>query len=274
MAEPTTEAPSVETIRKAECSVCGGMRNCHVRGKHSAAGGDENISWNTDWYILECAGCEHIFAQTVATNSEDYEDFYHSDGSSGAEYNETIRYWPALSKRKRPEWMGPSGIDAAEAALDEALLELYCALDNDLHILAAIGIRTAYDIASEKLGIDSNLTFKQKLLALIEQGNIGLLAKDRIETMAEAGSASAHRGWRPTPANLDTMMDILEHFIHEAFVEPARKAKLNAEAAKVAETVPPRPSRRKAKPANLENAGPDVVYLTHGNVPIPPKPTP
>jgi hypothetical protein len=204
--------------------------------------------WNTNWFILECAGCEQVFVQTVATNSEDYDNFHEEDGSFGVVNRETLKYWPALSKRKKPEWMSDYGIDAENVdALDAALVELYGALDNDLHMLAAIGIRTAYDIASELLGIDPNLRFEEKLQALIDTGRIGSVDKERISTMADAGSASAHRGWRPTPSDLETMMEILEHFIHESFVAPARKAKLDAKAARVKKTVPPRLPRVKRK---------------------------
>lgn len=179
--------------------------------------------------------------QTVATNSEDYDNFYEEDGSTGTTYNETLKYWPALSKRPKPEWMSEYGVDAGNVeALDAAMTELYGALDNDLRMLSAIGIRTTYDIASELLGVDSRLRFNQKLDALVTSGRISVVDKDRLEMVVDAGSASAHRGWRPTPKDLGTMMDVLEHFVHQSFVAPARKAKLDEEAARVKIAVPRR----------------------------------
>jgi hypothetical protein len=115
--------------------------------------------------------------------------------------------------------MSDYGIDAENVdALDAAMLELYGAMDNDLRMLAAIGIRTTYDIASELLGIDPTLTFEKKLDALVCSGRISIVDKDRLEMMVDAGSASAHRGWRANPS---TMMDVLEHFVHDSFVAPA-----------------------------------------------------
>jgi hypothetical protein len=72
--------------------------------------------------------------------------------------------------------------------------------------------------------------------------------KERLEILVDAGGASAHRGWYPTAENLGSMMDILEHFVEVAFVEPRRKTMLNAKAAKVKTDVPPR-SRRSRKTA-------------------------
>jgi hypothetical protein len=200
--------------------------------------------------MLKCRGCEYVFVQTVSTNSAEYYNSYAEDGSTETTHIESFKYWPALSKRKKPVWMSDSGIDAEDVgALSVAMLELYGALENDLRMLAAIGIRTAYDIASALLGIDPNLTFEEKLDAVVSLGRIGILDKDRLETMVDAGSASVHRGWRPSPSDLNTMMDVLEHFIQESFVAPARKKQLDAEAAKVKKTVPPKPPRTKKKAA-------------------------
>lgn len=63
-------------MRKAECASCGGVRNCYIRGEHATSGDDEHMWWRTDWYILECAGCGSVFAQSVATDSESYDNFY------------------------------------------------------------------------------------------------------------------------------------------------------------------------------------------------------
>ena len=65
-------ASSAAKARKAECSKCGGMRNCEVRGHYDERYSDEQFQSSTECFILECRGCEYVFVQTVATNSEDY----------------------------------------------------------------------------------------------------------------------------------------------------------------------------------------------------------
>jgi hypothetical protein len=232
-------------VRKAECSLCKGPRNCEVKGEFTQTGDEEAYQWRTTWYVLQCRGCEHVFVQTVSTNSEDVDQSYDEKGDTVTEYNETIRYWPALSKRPLPEWMSEFGIDAEEVErLDEALIELYGALNNDLNILAAIGVRTCFDIASELLGIDPQQSFKYKLEELVKSGHIGVLDKSRLETLVDAGSASVHRGWRPKAEDLATMMDALEHFIHDAFVAPCRKKRLDAKIVRMKDAVPARKVNR------------------------------
>jgi hypothetical protein len=133
-----------------------------------------------------------------------------------------------------------SGPDVRD--LNASLKELYGSLDNSLNMLAAIGIRTAFDIATELLKIDQEQTFARKLDDLVINGHIGAVDRSRLETLIDAGSASAHRGWRPNFGDLDTMMDVLEHFIEHAFVTPERKKELDAKVTEMKGQVPPRGS--------------------------------
>jgi Domain of unknown function (DUF4145) len=95
-------------------------------------------------------------------------------------------------------------------------------------------------MAAELLGVQESLTFKQKLEALVASNHIGALDLERLETLIEAGNASAHRGWRPKAEDLEIMMEVLEHFIHDAFVAPEKMKRLDAKVATVKGKVPVR----------------------------------
>lgn len=237
--------PARPTIRDAECARCGGIRRCDIHGEHTEEyDADQFQAWTT-WRILECRGCGYVFLQTSATNTEDYDQDYDVDGSTITTLNATLEYWPALSKREMPDWM-ENGIEAESGGrLNHSMRELYGALDNDLNRLAAVGMRMSFDIATELLGIDAELTFKEKLNELVSKGLIGIVDKDRLKILVEAGSASVHRGWYPKAEDLRSMMDILEHFVEAAFVEPFRKKALDAKAAKVKTGVPQRRAKTK-----------------------------
>jgi hypothetical protein len=112
-------------------------------------------------------------------------------------------------------------------------------------MLAAAGVRTAFDLASELLEVDAALTFKEKLDALVKSNRITSSDRVRLETLTEAGSASMHRGWIPEKSDLLTMVEILEHFIDQAFVTPALQKKLDDRSAKLKEIVPRRKQRQK-----------------------------
>lgn len=151
-----------------------------------------------------------------------------------------ITHWPTPTRRARPDWMldNFAGISAiSDPDLRRLLDEVYAALDTDLRVLAAIGIRTSFDRASELLGIEPDLSFQAKLRALEGSGHIGANEKEILDALTDAGSAAAHRGWRPSTEELNTMMEIIESFLHRSFV-------LGHEARKLKRTVP----RRLPKP--------------------------
>jgi hypothetical protein len=143
-------------------------------------------------------------------------------------------------RRERPKWF-EFGIEAENVdSLSEVMTELYVALENDLAILSGIGIRTSFDVASGLLNVDESLSFDKKLKQLVSLGKIGASDSERLAALIDAGSASAHRGWSAKSEDLGTMVDVLEHFVFDAFVHPYRAKKLDEQASKLKARVPPR----------------------------------
>ncbi len=146
-----------------------------------------------------------------------------------------VEYWPAPSKRKQPTWSFE--LKGVDRDLNSLFDDIYVALNNDLRVLSAIGIRTVFDRASELLGVDPTLTFPKKLAELVKLGKIGESERNTLDILTDAGSAAAHRGWKPKPKELDTMMSIIEAFLYRAFV-------LDEEAKILKKTVPEKPKRK------------------------------
>lgn len=238
---------SNETVR-ADCARCNDERNCEILTKVEERGGDDDFQWHTDWFVLKCKGCDYVFVKTVMSNSEDYDNFYNDDGSTGTEYTEVVSYFPPLSKRQHPKWllqytmMGqPKGL-----GIGSVLEQVYGALNNDLQVLAAIGIRTSFDIAADELGVDPSKSFAKKIDELIATGKVKALDKPMISLLVDAGSASAHRGWTPTEKQLELMIELLESFIEENFIVPERRRLLDIKSRKLLDGIPP---RQKPKPS-------------------------
>jgi Domain of unknown function (DUF4145) len=230
-----------ETMR-AHCSNCKDERNCETVTKVEERGGDEDFQWHTDWFILKCKGCDYVFVKKVMSNSEDYDNFYKDDGSTGTEYNEVVSYFPPLSKRPHPEWLfqynrmqNPKGL-----GIGSVFEQVYGALNNDLPVLAAIGIRTSFDLAAVQLNVDPSKSFEKKIEELIRTGKIKDLDKTMISQLVDAGSASAHRGWVPSEKQLELMIELLESFIEENFIVPERRRLLDIKSKKLLDGIPPR----------------------------------
>jgi hypothetical protein len=172
------------------------LRNCDVKGTARDHWSDVHVWGNTDWFLLQCRGCDNIFCHTVKTFSENYS--YEWDEQAQEDtivMDEDHAYWPAVSARKPPDWFASMTLGFANSdVLYEAMSEMYVALDNDLKRLSAAAIRTAFDISSEILGIDPNLTFAKKLNELVSTSRMNGVDRERLETLTEAGHVSIHRG--------------------------------------------------------------------------------
>ena len=155
-------------------------------------------------------------------------------GSPTLEAGVETSYWPAPFARQRPNWL--QKMEEADRNLGNLLGEMYAALDNGLSVVSAIAVRTVFDRASELLGINPAISFQEKLNDLGSRGKISIDEEGILAVLVDAGSAAAHRGWRPEPEALNTMIDVLESFLHRSFVIGDRIAKLKA-------AVPAKPKR-------------------------------
>jgi hypothetical protein len=149
----TASAPPAPV--KGHCPDCGPDRLADVVAHHqSRMADDEAEVWGRiEYRILRCRGCETVYFQRDEIFSEDVD--YKVDPHTGEQEGylpHKITYWPAPSKRKQPDWS--SELFAVDSDLDSLFDDIYVALNNDLRVLSAIGIRTAFDRASELLRVD------------------------------------------------------------------------------------------------------------------------
>ncbi|GGC04198.1 hypothetical protein GCM10011363_21110 [Marivita lacus] len=206
--------PSSEDIISAYCPKCGDMRRAFVHGKREIEWHDDHlpIHGSETGYLLECCGCQELYFRKDSFFSEaghfSYNPITHQE-----EYDPAIEvtYFPSIKKRPKPAAL--SKMQIQDRILDSILDELYVSLDNNLNLLAAIGIRTAFDRATELMGIDPNLRFNEKLSKLQDEGFIGETEKDILSSLIDAGNAAAHRGWKPSNDDLHLMLDIFEPFL-------------------------------------------------------------
>ena len=198
-----------KNIIKGHCPKCGSAKNADILAKHMEEWQDEEepIWGQVDYRILQCRGCDEIYFQRAEACSE------HVDHTG--EYQIKATYWPSPLKRPRPFWY--NDLMLVDANLHRILKEVYLGLDNGLSVLSATGMRTAFDRATEILGVDPAMTFQEKLEALRDAGKVGATEMEALKVLSDAGSAAAHRGWKPRSGQLSTMMDIVEAFCYRNF---------------------------------------------------------
>jgi len=217
MDESTTEQDRV----RADCPECGKNKWADVVGHFTRRQDDEDSgTWlRTDYRLLQCPACESVYFQRDSVFSEDYVRTRNPiTGEEEYDMDHRIEHWPSVSvsRREKPAWA--ERLTFVDTDLSALMDSVYKALENELDVLAAIAIRTVFDRASELLGIDPGRSFGEKLDDLLALGKIGAEEREILDTLTDAGSAAAHRGWKPTQEELDTMLSSIEGFIHRSFV--------------------------------------------------------
>lgn len=105
-----------------------------------------SVSGRSEWRILECAGCGKVYFQERGRFSEDI--YYEDDGFGGHDAFEPWRYEhhpaPELGSAV-PETI--ARVAKVDGDLAVILEETYDAARRGSHVLAAIGLRTAFDKA-------------------------------------------------------------------------------------------------------------------------------
>ena len=205
--------------RRGHCPDCGPAKLADVVGYHCESWDDPESSASGAVYyrILKCRGCDEVYFQSDAICSEDVDyDYDPHTGMAAMAYNHTITHWPTPQSRKPPGWA--KQLFYIDNNLHSLFVDIYTAFNSALTVLAAIGIRTAFDRASELLGVDPARTFDQKLQALFQSGKIGADEQRQLGVLTDAGGAAAHRGWRPELGEIETMLDLIENFLKRAFI--------------------------------------------------------
>jgi hypothetical protein len=180
--------------------------------------------------ILQCGGCDTVYFQTIWRGPDLPEP--------------EIKYWPEPAIRERPRWAFK--LLKADHALYSLLNEVYSALNSEAFVLAAIGTRTIFDRSAELLGVDQSYTFAKKLDELKRLGLIGDDERKTLQVLTDAGSAAAHRGWKPERDDLLLIIDALEGFVYRNFVIRAALTKLESKI----------PGRQRGKSATAKAKGP------------------
>ncbi|MFY1709509.1 DUF4145 domain-containing protein [Tritonibacter scottomollicae] len=200
------------------CPECQKRVNCSVIAAHEKRWSeyDGEIMYSDMFQILECRGCETAFFCRIQSCSEDYHTFQVGPDEWVDEYINRETYWPSVP-RFINNTVNIEHLSRKNQQLSALLEDTIRAANEDMPVFAAIGIRTCFDILSVDLGADTDDSFAEKLETLRKNGYIGGKQKGKLEVLIDAGSAAAHRGWKPSSAQLSTLLNLLTMLIHDTY---------------------------------------------------------
>jgi hypothetical protein len=178
-------------------------------GKEPIKGKGNEYSYQS-FNVMECPDCKSV---TLCIDTRIHP-------GSGDSYIEKTDYYPPRLTRERPSWFRK-----IDPQLKKLLEEIYKALDCSLLFVASIGIRTVLDkMIVDRIGDVGS--FKNKVNRLEEKGIIDSEEKELLFAIIDVGSASAHRGFKPTKKIITQMTDIMERMLYRIYIESKEKALL------------------------------------------------
>lgn len=202
---------------RAHCPRCDGQRLCNVHGAYDHAwdwaDNRNSESGQTDHRLLQCRGCETVFYWWSAWDTSDFDYVYkYETGQEVAEVNVRTETYPSPEKKsERPDWTW--NLYQRDKVLSQIMDEVYSAIELKAYILASVGLRTAFDRATETLGIEPSIDLGAKVSTLRTGGWIGDTEAENLSVLVDAGSAAAHRGWSPNENDFRPLLKTLEQFL-------------------------------------------------------------
>jgi hypothetical protein len=177
--------------RLAPCALCARKTTHNIlamEDRGSEEGSDK-------YYFLTCAGC----------GSVSMENFYDLSGDPHASY------YPSPISRKVPDWSWKLTwfTSGDEEKLGELFEEIYKGVQGKQYRLAAMGIR-AFIEQLMVLKVGDHGTFEKNLDAFFAEGYISKIHRKALSLILDSGHAVIHRMHKPTEADLNIALDILE----------------------------------------------------------------
>jgi hypothetical protein len=220
--------PRFPKLTHGWCNECGRLTEHNVlKGTLSTAySEDGESSESTTRLLLECRGCRACSIREESRWSEEAGEL-------------SVRYIPPRLWTRAPTWL--ADIMTFDEKLHPLLKEIYTAANDEQFRLMAMGVRAALDhVMTRILGGDVG-SFDRKLKEMVKRDHLSNAQSKMLATVIDAGSAAAHRGYRPPRQLLEQMLAVMEsvirdHYVTGPMLETHRKM------------IPPRPPSQRVAP--------------------------
>lgn len=218
---------------KAHCSICGGERNHIVLCSEESSLSDpvSSICSDDKYEMLKCCGCSSIKLR--------HREWFSENCDGKGKIVPRTRYYPPAIFRPYPRWIVDLMLEVSidDGNLHDLLTEIYVALHNDQRALAAMGIRALLEnVMIEK--VKDHGSFPANLKAFEANGYVSRIQRERLETIFEAGHAAMHRLYKPSKADLITLVDIAESIVESIYIHHSKVERLK-------KGIPPRVQKAK-----------------------------
>jgi hypothetical protein len=202
------------------CKNCSGITlhsivsSFNERGSNDLGGGN-SVDWDRQNQIIQCLGCETVSFRTMSRFSEDTE--YNDDGPY---YPVTIKYYPG-----RVEGVKSLDSHLLPCEVQKIYRETVLSLENELFILAGIGIRAIVETICKDLNAEGKDLYR-KIDALRERSIVTTEGSQTLHKLRVLGNNSAHEVKAHNSRQLELALQIIEHMLEGTYIIPASVGKV------------------------------------------------
>ncbi len=212
-------------ICRCHCNTCGDDReHDEISISSFPELNSERIVVTHEITAVSCRGCK-----TAAIREKIVKD--------GSEITQLI-YKPQRLWLQQPNWV--EKLEEVDNTIYGLLVEVYSAANDDQFRLLSMGVRAALDHVMTYLIGDAG-SFERKLDKMVEKKHISENQKDMLLVVIDAGSATAHRGYKPPRDLLEQMIAVMQIIIQQHYITGPMLQSLKLK-------IPPRPTPVESKP--------------------------
>lgn len=235
MAEISTNFDLILNPKKNERIVC---KECSRETVHSIistytengneeCGNGNSVQWCCHNQIIQCLGCETVSFRTVSTCSEEYD----YDENNQMYAIKTIKYYPGRNKEVKSinSYSLPYSI---QKIYEETIL----AIENELFILAGVGIRAIIETICKDLSAIGNNLYN-KIDDLKEKSFITPEGANILHKLRGLGNDAAHEVKAHDSKQLELAMHIIDHMLDSTYIIPNKVKEVFPDAKKNKEKI-------------------------------------
>lgn len=188
---------------------------------------EEGLSVKEDYQIIKCDNCNRLSFRIDGWFSEDQDPF---PGGNDGTYEEL---YPESDRNKRIE----KKINNLPYSLTEIYSEVIKAYNNNLFILAAVGIRAILEGICKEKEIETIVNHEGKTIDVsdIKLMTVGLLQKklitqpqkDALDNLRILGNDSIHDLFEPTKKDIKNILDVIEIIMLSVYEIPNKASQLS-----------------------------------------------
>lgn len=204
------------TIAKIFCGECGKDTNQNILCKRQTKSHpDDPYPWHKAHYFCQCAGCDAYSYAVEFWGEDDW------DPASGDVHTHWRTYPTSAGERTAIE-----GVHYFPTKIAGIYLEIISAINSQLLILSAIGLRTLIEAICKDQG-----TAGGNLVQLIDGlAKNGILAKkhaDILHSHRFLGNVAAHELKKAKPTEISAALEISENMLNTLYIVPEVSKTIN-----------------------------------------------